>query len=121
MPNYGQKAYINSWVEMIHRWAHRQGFYDSEQCNHDPATPGDGPCLHYSGSLTAQLMLVVSELSEAVEALTKKDDENFREEIADAAIRLFDIAGACGIDLDQEIANMMSRNFSRSYRHGKEY
>ena len=117
------KTYISSWVEMIHEWAHKQGFYTNTVCH----KPGGDPehvciyhfCIHNSGNILSQLMLIVSELGEAAEALRKEDLKNFREEIADTVIRLFDLAGACGMDLEEEISKKMSKNFSRPYRHKK--
>lgn len=96
------------------------------------------------------LMLVVSELSEALEAdrkgekvslfssdlnyvLTEKDDEVFKrdfekyvknrweDEIADAVIRLFDIAVGTGISLEWHISAKMRYNKLRPYKHGKAY
>lgn len=95
-----------------------------------------------------KLMLVVTELSEAMEAFrhlkqplldvltlgidhssregyTASDEqkhylENFKEELADAAIRLFDLAGSLGIDLEEEINMKMRKNEGRPPKHGKE-
>ena len=97
-----------------------------------------------------KLMLVVSELGEAMEAyrhLTKqtlnhlqaealpsdtteegkwpdieqsKWVDNFREEIADTLIRLLDLAGSLGIDVDRVVARKMVVNEGRPTRHGKE-
>jgi NTP pyrophosphatase (non-canonical NTP hydrolase) len=66
-------------------------------------------------------MLVVTELAEAVEADRAHDDLNYREEIADAVIRLFDLCGADRIDLESEIAAKMEVNEARANRHGKRY
>lgn len=122
------KTWISTWVEMIHDWAHKQGFYGDEECYRKGITdpnvtstehPSSKTCNHRSGSVLAQLMLVVTELAEAAEAKRKGDAENFREEIADTVIRLFDLAGACGMNLEEEISKKMSKNFSRPYRHEK--
>ena len=65
------------------------------------------------------LMLVVTELAEAMEAYRRKEDENFREEIADAFIRLLDLCGGLKIDIEQEIQKKASKNLTRPYKHGK--
>jgi NTP pyrophosphatase (non-canonical NTP hydrolase) len=64
------------------------------------------------------LMLVVTELAEAVEANRHNDFENFSEEIADVFIRLFDAAALMNVDLDAAISKKMEKNKTRSYRHG---
>ena len=51
-----------------------------------------------------KLMLAITEIAEAAEAVRHEDVLNFREEIADAFIRLFDIVDAAGIDIEHEIA-----------------
>lgn len=67
------------------------------------------------------LMLMVSELGEACEALRRGDDANFAEELADVAIRLGDACGAWDIDLEAEIVRKMAKNKSRSRKHGKKF
>ena len=96
------------------------------------------------------LMLVTSELAEALEAdrkgykceLTKAGKMNFsgqdnvevfqalfrgnikdtfEDEIADAVIRLFDLAEGRGIDLEWHIAAKLRYNKTRPYKHGKAY
>jgi len=73
-----------------------------------------------------KLMLVVSELSEAMEADRKglMDDklpymDGRVVELADAVIRIFDMAGGFGMDLPKAIAHKMEYNASRS-DHKKE-
>jgi transcriptional regulator with XRE-family HTH domain len=106
-------------------------------------------------NLGERLMLVVSELSEALEAdregrwcpegvlgnsekpiikitefdqatVTKEFYETHirgtvEEELADAIIRLADIAGIYGIDLDWHVSAKMAYNRTRPYMHGKKY
>jgi NTP pyrophosphatase (non-canonical NTP hydrolase) len=67
------------------------------------------------------LMLIVSEVGEACEALRCGDDANFAEELADVAIRLGDACGAWDIDLEAEIVRKMAKNKSRSRKHGKKF
>ena len=100
------------------------------------------------------LMLVVSELSEALEAdrkdkfadlrtfenCMKADDireedtecyfisefqrnikDTFEDEIADTFIRLFDLCGGKGINIEKHMELKMRYNQSREYKHGKRY
>jgi NTP pyrophosphatase (non-canonical NTP hydrolase) len=64
------------------------------------------------------LALIHSEVSEALEADRKGDTENFAEELADVCIRIFDLCGSKGIDLEAAIYKKMERNKGRSYKHG---
>ena len=70
-------------------------------------------------NMPEKLMLVVTELSEAMEAYRHNDNENFSEEIADTFIRLCDICGSINIDIENEIAKKMSTNRDRPFLHGK--
>jgi NTP pyrophosphatase (non-canonical NTP hydrolase) len=67
------------------------------------------------------LMLIVGEVSEAQEGLRHGDIDNFKEELADVAIRLGDLAGGLNIDLEAEIKKKMEINKNRPYKHGKEF
>ena len=67
-----------------------------------------------------KLMLTVSELAEAMEGHRKgiQDDKlphrpMFEVELADALIRLFDLAGATGIDLGGAYVEKMQYNLTR--------
>jgi NTP pyrophosphatase (non-canonical NTP hydrolase) len=92
-------------------------------------------------NVPTKLMLVVTELGEAMEAyrhLTDKtlnhcmatatiSDEkqiewlaNFKEELADTVIRLLDLTGSLGIDIDHAVAEKMVVNEARPRKHGKE-
>jgi NTP pyrophosphatase (non-canonical NTP hydrolase) len=64
------------------------------------------------------LCLVHSEISEALEEYRKKDENNFAEELADAVIRIFDMAEGLGIDIEMEILKKHRTNIKRGYRHG---
>ena len=64
------------------------------------------------------LCLIHSEVSEALEAYRIRDVENFKEELADIAIRLLDACEAWEIDLEKEILKKHETNIKRSYRHG---
>jgi len=76
-----------------------------------------------------RLMLVVSELSEAVEELRKGHDatkiyekdgkpEGFPIEIADAVIRLGDLCECAGMDLETAVRMKLGFNKTRPMMHG---
>jgi NTP pyrophosphatase (non-canonical NTP hydrolase) len=64
------------------------------------------------------LALIHSEVSEALEADRKGWDGDFAEELADVCIRVFDLCGSKGIDLEAVILEKMERNKGRSHKHG---
>lgn len=74
-------------------------------------------------NLPEKLLLVITEVAEATEALRKKpiDFEGFHEEIADTFIRLFDICGSVGIDLEKVMVEKMHANMKRPPLHGKRF
>lgn len=67
------------------------------------------------------IALIHSEVSEALEADRKGDYDNFVEELADVCIRIFDLCGSMGIDLNSAIEKKMEINRKRPYKHGKRY
>ena len=87
--------------ELCHRIAKEKGFWDEKR------------------NIGEALMLIVTEIAEAMEAHRKQDDENFREELADAFIRLFDLCGGLNIDIQAEITKKAEKNKARPYKHGK--
>lgn len=66
-----------------------------------------------------KLMLVVSEIGEAAEAVRIGDFENFKEEIADTIIRLLHITSVMNINIDKEIRKKLRINKQRKVLHGK--
>lgn len=122
--------------------AKSKGFWDVEERN-----------------IPEALLLIISEVSEATEALRKDhfadkvaaeslyqdiqvnlwDDEynimegpwkagfeaniksSFEDELADVAIRLFDLCGGLGVDLEKHIELKMMYNSMRGYKHGKKF
>ncbi len=120
---------INDTAKAIHSINVEKGFWES------PRNKGE------------LLMLVVSELAEAleadrknryslnnpkdIEALANDEDFNdafskhvkdtFEDEIADAVIRLFDMAAGLGIDLESHIEAKLRYNANRPKMHGKKY
>lgn len=64
------------------------------------------------------LALIHSEVSEALEAIRHRDRDNFEEELADVLIRVLDVAGGLGIDIDAVVRAKLERNKGRGHRHG---
>lgn len=111
---------LNELAKNIHKDNVDRGFYD---------TPRE------TGTI---LMLIVSELSEALEAYRKykfvnKDDlegefdkdkfkekvkDTFEDEIADALIRILDMCGDMEIDIAKHVYQKLLYNRTRGYKHG---
>lgn len=80
-----------------------------------------------------KLMLIVGEVAEAHEELRKNTDPRhtyYREdgkpeglpvELADILIRVFDLAGHLGLDLDRLVDEKMAHNVKRPAKHGKAF
>lgn len=134
--------HIEKLIRESHQMAKEKGFWEDPNRN-----------------VPEMLMLVVSELAEALEALRKEhkavnyvvqdlhsdlelnktDDEyffnvvnwkeafegsvksSFEDELADVAIRLFDLCGGLDIDLAKHIQLKMYYNSTRGYKHGKKF
>lgn len=118
---------IKQLVELVHENARNKGFWEDWDsiCWEDGLNRNKDSTLDidelFNLAASTRLMLIVSEVSEALEALRKKDKDNFREELADIVIRTCDLAGGLNIDLEDEIIKKMNINKSRKYKHGKEF
>lgn len=122
---------INKLAEAAYKNAVDKGFYENKAFN-----------------LAEKLLLIHSEVSEALEAdrrgsyirrvvvielLQIKDDKDFEEafkvqakdtfgdELADIMIRVMDLATHKGIDLESYIQAKMRYNSLRPYKHNKKY
>jgi NTP pyrophosphatase (non-canonical NTP hydrolase) len=73
----------------------------------------------YGDEMLGKLMLVVTEVSEAAEAVRRGDQDNYEEELADIFIRLLEICGTQGIDPEDIIERKMKINHGRPHLHGK--
>ena len=104
----------------IHAYNRLQGFYDRERLRVvDPVT-GDVEARPGNPSLPSEkLLLIVSEVCEAQDALRNNDRENEAEEVADILIRTLDYAAWRGINLDREVAAKLGKNRSRPRLHGR--
>jgi NTP pyrophosphatase (non-canonical NTP hydrolase) len=96
-----EKRSLNEWSAYCHGIAKEKGFWEKER------------------NVGEALMLIVTELAEAMEGYRHNDQANFKEELADTYIRLFDLCGGLGIDIEAEIAKKTEFNKSRPYKHGK--
>ena len=92
---------LNTVAQLLGQWSQIQGF----SCSWE--------------NVPEKLMLIVTELAEAMEAYRNNDLSNFEEEIADVAIRTFDLCGRLRIDLREQMAQKMEKNFQRPYMHGR--
>jgi len=119
---------LNELAEKIHANALVHGFYDDEKVN-----------------IPEKLMLIVTELGEAMEAYRNNhntdwegynklidrgiEDEKgaferlvkntIEDELADTIIRTLDLCGYMKIDIAENIKLKMKYNESRPYKHGK--
>ena len=107
---------ITNWVDDIHKLAVTKGWWEEER---------------EFGTL---LMLCVSELAEALEEYRAGHDptyiyhepaedgfikpEGIPIELADTIIRIFDMCGYYGIDIERAIGTKVQHNINRAYRHG---
>lgn len=116
---------LNSAAKEIFTNNKEKGFWDAER------NPGE------------LLMLVVTELAEAMEAIRKNEycefnadynpelDGDFKkhfettikgtyeDEIADVVIRVLDLCGAAKIDIERHISYKVEYNKTRPHKHGK--
>ena len=78
------------------------------------------PCnIDDADGMLAKLMLVVTEVGEAAEAVRNGDHQNFCEELADVLIRVLDIFGAMNESVTSCLDCKMQQNLEREYKHGK--
>ncbi len=120
---------ITALIDRVHENAKSKGFYDPDT----------------SENISEKLMLIVSEIAEAQEAdrkgrrsvcgsitnaLLTEDFEiafrhhikdTFEDELSDAVIRIFDLAGWLKIDLEWHIHQKIRYNSTREKMHGKKY
>lgn len=118
---------LNDLATSIHAGNKARGFWDEER------------------NIGEALMLVVTELSEALEAhrsgktcshndkvayfesddmiqtFKKNIKDTFEDELADAIIRILDLCGGLDIDIDFHVSSKLMYNATRPYKHGKSY
>ena len=112
------KEEVNSMVRDFHKQAREMGWWLApEWFLHDDNRAAGSHDYHH---IAAKLLLIHSEISEAVKGHRQdlKDDklphrDMLEVELADAVIRIFDLAGALGCDLGGAIDEKMIYNRSR--------
>lgn len=130
----GPEVITSTFREMLELIAARvhanniaKGWWDDRMREVDPAEVASGPrVVSDRAQIPGLLMLVVSELSEALEAHRKHNPQDkhlpdlpaFDVELADAVIRILDIARAYRVDLGRAIVEKMAFNATRPHRHG---
>lgn len=118
---------INELTDIAHKNARNKGFWGDWDsiCWEDGLDRNEDSTLDinelFNNAAATRLMLIVSEVSEALEALRNGDNENLREELADIIIRTCDLAGGLGIDLEEELIAKVEKNKKRPYKHGKKF
>lgn len=106
---------LNQLALDIRDWRIKKGFVTPATIRSDNAAG----TVTDADLMLGKLMLVVTEVAEAAEAVRHSDEANFREELADTMIRVLDICGTMGIDNEDEIFVKMGKNAKRPERHGK--
>lgn len=103
---------------LFFHWHRAQGFWPDT----NPPVPQE------DFNVGEKLMLIVTEVAEACEAHRKNlpDDKlpyrsGLEVELADALIRIFDLAGALNLDLAGALLEKAVYNLNRPFRHGKQY
>jgi len=116
--SYGNRS-IDDWVDAVHALARSKGWWNGSLVSEPSAD-----------EVIAKIMLVVTELSEAVERVrdpkfkpneyftTKGKPDGFGVELADATIRIMDLCGRLGISLETMIRQKSAYNETRPNRHG---
>lgn len=104
---------IKDLVKVTHENAKAKGFWNDFEKVEDKQ--------QLNLELCQRLLLIHGEISEAMEALRVGDMDNFQEEIADTVLRLVDLCGGIGIDLDKKLSEKIMFNKNRPYKHGKAF
>ena len=111
---------INKLCKDAHENAVKHGFWeDIEELEWLKIGFKNPVCTIDVNAISTRLMLIVGEVAEAQEGLRHNNRDNVKEELADIAIRLFDLCGGLDIDLEAEITKKMITNSNRKYKHGK--
>ena len=110
---------IRNLVEHVHNNAVKKGFWDDYKALCNDLCEDNSVAL--DKHISTMLMLIVTEIAEAQEGLRHGNEENFKEELADAVIRIFDLCGGLKIDIETEILKKHEINKNRPRLHGKKF
>ena len=106
---------ISEWQVEVHKNAKAHGFWEMPR------------------SIGELLMLVTSELSEALEEIRNGNHvwevnytadckpKGFPIELADAVLRILDLCEYLGLNLEQAMIDKHKYNLTRPYKHGKKF
>jgi NTP pyrophosphatase (non-canonical NTP hydrolase) len=93
---------FDKYCRECHKIAKEKGFWESK-------------------NIPEKLMLINSELCEALEQLRNQNITEFNVEIADVFIRLFDLCGYLEIPIKEYIDSKIELNKTRAFKHGKAF
>ena len=108
---------INQLQKQVHELAVKKGWCDSQKW-YARLLRKIGIRIRVKRSIPELLALIHCELSEALQEYRKGNMKKFREEIADAVIRILNMCGEWDINLQEEILKKHNFNKTRPYRHG---
>lgn len=129
---------INEMVKAAHENAVAHGFYENENRDYNikeklllihaeisEACEADRKNRHFDKKMFDKWQCGIKQ-NKNITQISDSDFEwlvkdTFEDELADAVIRIFDLAGYCDIDLESHITAKMQYNKNRPYKHGKEY
>lgn len=112
---------LTELCERAHAASREKGWYDGEQADRN---------------IGEMLMLIVTEVAEAMEDVRRLPKESLRvpmygeppeskikpvgfaSEMADVVIRVGDLCAYLGVDLERAVVEKMAYNATREYRHG---
>ncbi len=118
MPNFKLEG-LNLLAEQITQWRKDKGFHTPDSISRDVDREELSVGYFNPEMVLAKLALVHSEISEMLEAIRSEDEKNFAKELADTIIRLLDLAGSMGINIEHEISEKMITNLGRPEKHGR--
>ena len=121
---------FNEWKLESYDYSYNAGFWDNFEIKTKPLV---GTELNMEANqnireeFVIKLALVITEVSEAIEELRKKDVDSskFGEELGDIFIRMFDLAykveKTYGISIEGLMEKKRIGNKSRGHKHGKAF
>lgn len=113
--------------EGLYRWFQHQGFWSKAWDMRYSASDSDMVTIPAKEYIRLKKMeklgLIVTEVAETMEAVRKGDGMNELEELADTKVRIFDYEGGFGLAnvAGEAFERKMIANYSRPFKHGKEF